>query len=323
MLVRKCPEKLIVWEPGSARLRVFQHGRKNKSRWPAESFALSEAWAPLQLVRSQFGVCQHSNAYCPLTLRYHHADARVVAGSVFQDSILALAQIQRYNVATQPSRTWMQTHGSQARAYYLGFDTGTEARERFEEMIRLLVKNYSSRRATASFEAIMEEAKLSRDLIQRQLRKSAEFWSQHPLADIVAKWPTNEIHDVWDAAMDLYLLGRLFTRFDAEKMQRGPLQCRVAMFREVKNAIIYAGQAHADFYHYVFKEIGVLPAHSFIQPQKDISTACIRFRAPFDFFKESDEEDEEEEAEDEYESAEENKSAEEAENEEDEAEDEW
>lgn len=256
--------------------------QKKDPTTPANVFRLKDARSPLHLVRSQFGGCLRKTTarYCPMALRYHYADARVIGGQHLQDAILN--EQDEYSVDKRVDKKWLKENGVHIRQFYLGLDESPESQRLFETFILLLADNdkYKAGR-------MVEEAKLSRRIIQRQLSKSAWFWTPNNLASIVASWPVTTVIDLWANVMDIYLLARLFTRFDADKMSRGPFMCRGSMFREIRNAIVYAGQAHVEFYHFVLKQLGYEPKHWFYQDGKKLKTQCISFREPFDFFEPS------------------------------------
>jgi hypothetical protein len=81
--------------------------------------------------------------------------------------------------------------------------------------------------------------------------------------------------------MDVYVLCRLFIRFDPNKMNRGPLGCRNLKYQEAKNVIIYGGVAHIDLYASFFEK------YFNVRPSIDYNLGinqCIGFDKPFDFW---------------------------------------
>ena len=93
---------------------------------------------------------------------------------------------------------------------------------------------------------------------------------------------TKNIDIIFDIEMDLYFLLRLFIIFDEKKMNRGPVYCRDLKYKEIKNAIVYAGAYHIDIYLLFLKQyFGIEPE---INIQNDSDNKCLEFEKPFDFF---------------------------------------
>ena len=82
--------------------------------------------------------------------------------------------------------------------------------------------------------------------------------------------------------MDMYVLSRLFINFDKNKMTRGPEACRPLKYQKVKNAIIYGGAAHIEFYIKFFEKYFKKVPDLYIE--QHMENKCITFDKPFDFF---------------------------------------
>ena len=119
-------------------------------------------------------------------------------------------------------------------------------------------------------------------IIRRQFKKT--ILDPIKLKEIVHEWQLNTPLDILSVGMDIFLLARLFTQFDVQKMSRGPWTCR--SFQKIKNAILYCGDYHAKFYEFFFqKYFFVTPKIQILHVKKNnIVSQCIELNEPFDFF---------------------------------------
>ena len=86
---------------------------------------------------------------------------------------------------------------------------------------------------------------------------------------------------------DVYFLTRLFMKFEKSKMERGPVGCREEKWEEMRNIIVYAGNAHIRTYVSFFeKYFGKDPHQDFnisSEPEEEYKQ-CIELPYQFDFF---------------------------------------
>jgi hypothetical protein len=160
--------------------------------------------------------------------------------------------------------------------FYIGFDTGAEARALFEQWLDHLAEGDAERRSL-----LLDEVAATQRRIERQMAKC--HFSRAVMISALDSFTGygDRVHGIVDAAMDVYLVARPFSTFDAAKMGRGPLGCLGAMFRNVRNAIVYSGQAHTTFYEHFLQT--VFPG---LRAERVEFTGrqCIELKEPFDFF---------------------------------------
>jgi len=133
-------------------------------------------------------------------------------------------------------------------------------------------------------------------IIEKELSKLDPTIDRNAFLKTMASLYLQDVHKYPDMAdnfhcvnMDVYLLSRLFIRFDEKKLGRGPEKCREKSNLFIKNAIIYGGDYHILFYKkFIEKFFGILPYPDFlIESKKKIAgilKQCIIFKKPFDFF---------------------------------------
>lgn len=274
-----CPEKGVevqkwLWDLASSAttcLDLFVEtawpGARDDS--PSEAWSIEEAGCPVRAVRAQFEVCRSAKEFCPLALRYHHVDARLVMSNALYDAIIAF-----YGTGIS-MQAWLQRHGSIARAYYVGFDRSDEARSYFEAFLDLLLLPNATIK-----QVIFDEVQATQAVLAKQLQKSR--MPSDTLRDVLAAYPVTAVWSVVAAGMDVYFLARLFTTFEQHKMQRGPALCQNPLFGEVRNAIVYCGAAHGRFYRFFLAH--VFGAQPTLEVEVGEDQQCIVLPRDFDFF---------------------------------------
>ncbi len=171
------------------------------------------------------------------------------------------------------------------RNYYLGFES-SKNRDSYELMTRQyisevfqMVYNYSI--SPNDLDDMHEEMEKVRSLIKRQLRKSLLFVPK--IKEVLTKWNLSNLLSILNNGLDIFLLIRVFSKFDKSKMNRGPLYCQ--MFQYPKNLIIYCGDAHQEFITFFVKEyFGIIPKKQL----KCGTSKCLQFNPSFDFFESND-----------------------------------
>lgn len=126
-------------------------------------------------------------------------------------------------------------------------------------------------------------------LVNKEISKSLPYIKKDKFCETLLSVYMEYIGENWDKfihalimlPMDIYLLLRLFIKYEPSKMSRGPAGCRSELYGENKNVIIYTGGLHTDIYrHFLSKYFTVTPTIS----QNRSPDQCIELSTPFDFF---------------------------------------
>jgi hypothetical protein len=241
--------------------------------------------SPLQTVVEQFNdlLKRKEHSY---TTRCHFVDVRSsFKDSMYYDKLIILGLEEKNN---QDFYNRWKLELPMIRNYYLGFES-----EKNHANGEMMTKQYISEVFKNTHGANITNTELNhmhteivrvRDFIKRQLRKSILFVPK--IKEIVAQWEPKNLLSILSNGMDIFLLTRVFSKFDASKMNRGPLFCRNTPFP--KNIIIYCGDAHQEFVTFF------LHRYFEMTPQMKLrctASKCLTFDPAFDFFKSTKEKD--------------------------------
>lgn len=247
--------------------------------------------APLASIRSIFEDCSMNNKECPKALRYHFVDIRSFheKDTAYVDLLnLVLNHVKLDTEKLQEFYTKWGKNINNVRDYILGF-TNDHKDETREFMQDLFFHTYPQQTIHQHvIQSLMHEIEFIRKAIRRQLKKSILFMPQ--VQEVIVKYAkeTFQTHilNIISRAMDIFLLARLFSQFDKNKMHRGPSFCQSLEFRKVKNAIIYCGDDHQSFITFFIEQyFHIKPAHSSFCNFDDVTNQCMAFDIPFDFFR--------------------------------------
>jgi hypothetical protein len=222
-------------------------------------------------------------------LRYHHIDAREFANRgdfwnayfKYEDTASPSQRAAMKQFLHAHDESANQSQGHVAAAYYAGLDLRDEARDLFQRVLELL--GLSDR----LLQDIMKGHVLAlHKLLRKQLSKSRLPAAY--LAAAIGEWPMKDMSDVFQMGMDIYFLARLFTRFDTTKLPRGPERCRGLEFRQVRNAIVYCGASHAEFYidflDKFFHASATFGIQRVTRREHKLPPQCIQLAPEFDYF---------------------------------------
>jgi hypothetical protein len=82
--------------------------------------------------------------------------------------------------------------------------------------------------------------------------------------------------------LDVYLLSKLFTKYDESKMQRGPMYCRTS-YRNSRNCVINVGTQHTQVYQlFLYKVFGATPTIEKENEHKE--KQWVEMTDPFDYW---------------------------------------
>lgn len=263
-------------------LDLFVEDGRGKKNWSQEARAfvdsfdsLRELDSPLRAVQMQFASCLSDKALCPMALRYHLTDVRNLLGD---DLELQIHEADELLQQKDPEFVkWWDENKVGLRAYVVGHQ---EFRDVFLDFLRLVGGNKDGVRRVENFiwpllDRQFKKSKMPRSQVEEALE--VFVYSDLPL-------DANEsVLDPFTAAMDMFLIARLFSQFDKSKMSRGPRLCQGSMFRNVQNAIVYCGARHASFLRFFLESsFGVRPDLEVLCPPNYLQ--CMEFDPPFDFF---------------------------------------
>ena len=249
---------------------------------------LQSSPSPLTAVRKQFIECAFNKIKCPPNLRYHYVDIRLIRfqGKTIPDPLgRLLDQIPKSYLFTQWSDL-IPLYIDQIpiiKEYYIGYNRTTSAKNIFYQFYQDLAKIVS---ITYNQDSLDSEINALWKIFDKQLSKTTLNKNQF----FQALLKVHSLSDIYKSLlaipMDVYLLSRLFTQFDINKMKRGPIGCHDTKYSQIQNAIIYAGDFHIRRYHkFIHLYFNILPliykTGNPIDPQRP---QCIKLDQPFDFF---------------------------------------
>ncbi len=229
--------------------------------------------APLEAVINQFENCKLNK--CSSKLRYHHVDIRE------QTPILTDLALEAYEGKTITLKH--SYHLLDLLYYYLGFKNSELLQEEFKHYIHEIFQIvYKKGIPLNKWNTIIEEINFVKSRITRQLRKCKLNIPR--MKEVLEKINITNFLDLVNKSMDIYLLLRLFSKFDKSKLHRGPLYCKQMEYPT--NVIIYCGDVHTIFYisflkHYFKTNPKIYYTGSF---DDENPNQCLTFNPPFDFF---------------------------------------
>jgi hypothetical protein len=231
--------------------------------------------SPLDAVINQFEDCKDKK--CSNKLRYHHTDIRESNSTALID--LALTSYDN-RVKTQNNYNL-----TSVLMYYLGFGSlknnaifEKETKDFIHELYKM---SYHENLAHEKWHSIQQDISSIRNHIKKQSRKSILFIPK--IKQILKRIKMDDLLDIVNKGMDIFLLLRLFSKFDSSKMERGPLYCKKTQYP--KNIIIYCGDAHQEFYTFFMKEyFDITPDLYIYASNLENPNQCLTFNPPFDFF---------------------------------------
>jgi hypothetical protein len=147
----------------------------------------------------------------------------------------------------------------------------------------------------SNYEMMDNYIKMSWKLMEKEISKMNEKINKKKfMEDLLAVYldfnESQSFSNLLDIHQDVYLLSRLFIKFEKSKMQRGPIGCRTNKWQEMKNIIVYAGNSHIEMYVSFFKkyfETSPHPDFNITTKSEDGYQQCIKLPYPFDFFKQN------------------------------------
>jgi hypothetical protein len=83
--------------------------------------------------------------------------------------------------------------------------------------------------------------------------------------------------------LDVYLLSRLFIKYDESKMTRGPTYCQTNAYQSSKNCVINVGTQHTMVYRlFLYKVFGATP--TIAEENEDREQPWVEMKDPFDYW---------------------------------------
>jgi hypothetical protein len=222
----------------------------------------------------------------PEYMRYHNIDLRRYKDTVFPGT--RLYELFVKDVATINEKEYRNIKNYYDKnkvaiiSYLLGIDRSIYARSAYHNVIEMLLSLYGEelnkeRNASLEKQYFASIDKEMRKIDEKDIPNKQRFL--YTLLDIYLQ--ENMFTSLMVPPMDLYLLLRLFVKFDENKMSRttNPKGCRNS--KVINNAIVYTGDAHTRIYRiFLEKYFNVFPSLVVGVGNKN---QCLKLN-DFDFF---------------------------------------
>ena len=246
---------------------------------------------PIIALRDKFFDCLKSKENCLPNIRYHYVDARFLlsAGLIYPYSLIGARLDAVLNYANYlPPLSIDDAH--KIFLYFLDFDHSTS--DQAKTFHKFMDRTFINQSLHYNSDKMILYIRQFNSMINKQLSKSLPYFKRELFikslisvyTDMIRQASWKQIYGILLALpMDVYLLSRLFIKFDPAKMERGPVGCRTPEFGQMKNVIIYGGQAHIDIYRlFIFKYFSELPTIYLFSADNQ----CLTLPTVFDFFEE-------------------------------------
>lgn len=243
---------------------------------------LRESESPLNSIRRTF-----RNFTAP-NLRYHFIDTRIISKSIVNPYIESFMKVREDKELFKEIKQYVNNNReplSDIIDFYLGY------KQEIPDGYLNIIKGINDiRNVPTDEEKVLNYLVKSKDKFTKEFLKLSPNIDKNEFLFVIRSMYKNKIKTTsqyllltlfFTIDVDIYVLARLFVRFNKDKMERGPINCRNSKYQEMKNIIIYAGVAHIKNYNKFLKlYFGVSPD---IEIQNE-TKQCIRLDEEFDFF---------------------------------------
>ena len=243
--------------------------------------------SPLEAISDSFLKCVY-NKQCSDRMRYHYIDIRQFMVEKGDDDIISESQLLDLYFKKQTlddlskylifEKKWNRRNKIEILLkYYIGLDRKYFAKKTFSEYCKDYAKAVDEPIKTYKIDLEVKRIwkLIDKELSKTTLDKNKFFEIMLPIA--IENVP---ISMIGSSIVDIYVLLRLFIKFNENKMIRGPNMCQSNQI--VENAIIYAGDYHIqDYVSFFHNYFGIDPYISY--PSKN-DTQCLHLSKPFDYF---------------------------------------
>ena len=223
-------------------------------------------------------------------VRFHYIDLRYLKSNGSQEvyPVARLHSMARYfgldfrSVTDQLAQGKYRSHQRTLFMVAMGFNVNQAKTTIFMEYLDDLATQLGLEPLTDIQDYLAEY----RQVVRKEMDKLAPNPNQQrfllTLLDVLLAQAEHDSVLILTAPMDVYCLLRLFVQFDHEKLARGPVMCRQSKYDVIKNAVVYAGEAHIEVYdQFLQAYFQVKPTIAIEQPNDQ---KCLYFDQPFDFF---------------------------------------
>jgi hypothetical protein len=255
--------------------------------------------SPIVAIREEFKSCVSIPNHCHSNLRYHLINIRRIKfkseknGQTLEYPLLILyynpsnkEDFESTIVESVDPIYWNKRKHLYEYLLDLTVGPNSEGEQLFNQYLESIINLFKITVEVDFYQNIRLYMLNFHKLVSKQLSKLDPRMDKNKflitLLDVFVNSKSTLFTNLFILPQDIYLLSRLFIRFDPNKMLRGPISCQNDDHAIIKNAIVYAGVFHSQNYQEFIEN------YFQIQPTIEIHqheiNKCIEFDQPFDYF---------------------------------------